>query len=196
MFTPKTNFIYAHPWEKSYNHAILTTIIEKFEKNNEEFQLIDLYQDGFNPVYTPAELKLFSQGETNDVLVKEYQKKLTDTDELIFIFPIWWMGEPAIVKGFIDRVMLTGFAYEEDEELNWTPLLTHIKRTTVLTTSTATKEYLETIGGDAIQRVFIDGIFAHIGLKNDCTKWVHLGQANLTTDDERREFLASVTEII
>lgn len=54
--------IYAHPWEGSFNHAILNTIIKNLEKKEVSYILIDLYKDQFNPVFTPKELSLFSSG--------------------------------------------------------------------------------------------------------------------------------------
>ena len=66
--------LYAHPWEGSYNHAILTSITKDLEAKEETFQVIDLYKDGFNPEFTAGELEQFNRGETPYELVKEYQK--------------------------------------------------------------------------------------------------------------------------
>ncbi|MGX8178398.1 NAD(P)H-dependent oxidoreductase [Exiguobacterium artemiae] len=188
--------VYAHPWEGSYNHAILTAITKDLREKNQEFQVIDLYKDGFNPVYSAEELKLFSQGETTYPLVKEYQQQLNKTTELIFVFPIWWFDLPAILKGFIDKVMLFGFGYLEDEEGNLTGLLTHIKKTTIVTTSTAEQNFLENEGGNAIQGVFINRTLADIGIKNDLTKWIHFSRVNLTTDGDRKQFLDEIAQKI
>lgn len=188
--------VYAHPWEGSFNHAILTTITNDFKAKKEDFQVIDLYQDGFNPTYSAEELRLFSKGETPYQLVKEYQEKLSQTTELIFIFPVWWFDLPAILKGFIEKVMLNGFGYSEDERGNLTGLLTNIQKTTVITTSTADKEYLETEGGNAIQGVFINRTLADLGIKNEHTKWIPFGRVNLTTDENRKLFLEELPQKI
>ncbi|MEH7809906.1 flavodoxin family protein, partial [Bacillus safensis] len=63
--------VYAHPWDGSYNHAILTSITENLETKREPFQVIDLYKDGFNPVFSAEELKYFHKGETPYQLVKD-----------------------------------------------------------------------------------------------------------------------------
>ncbi|WOQ71953.1 NAD(P)H-dependent oxidoreductase [Bacillus stratosphericus] len=121
--------VYAHPWDGSYNHAILTSITEKLETKREPFQVIDLYKDGFNPVFTAEELKHFHKGETPYLLVKDYQEKLKQSTELVFIFPVWWWDLPAILKGFIDKVMLSGFAFIEDQNTGTLKgLLTNIKK--------------------------------------------------------------------
>lgn len=190
--------IYAHPWEGSFNHAILTSITKDLESKKETFQVIDLYKDEFNPAFTAEELKFFNKGETPYELVKQYQKLLNQATELIFIFPVWWWDLPAILKGFIDKVMLSGFAILETKETGaLTGLLTNIRKTTVITTSTSEKEYLENEAGNAIQGVFINRTLADLGIKNEhTTKWINFSRVNLTTDDNRHLFLKELPQMI
>ncbi|MCY7714922.1 NAD(P)H-dependent oxidoreductase [Bacillus altitudinis] len=189
--------VYAHPWDGSYNHAIMTSIIENLETKREPFQVIDLYKDGFNPVFTAEELKHFHKGETPYPLVKDYQEKLKQSTELVFIFPVWWWDLPAILKGFIDKVMLRGFAFTEDQHAGALKgLLTNIKKTTVISTSTTDKEYIESEAGNAIQSVFIDRTLADLGMKNESTKWIHFSRVNLTTDEKRKQFLKEISHNI
>ncbi|KML05684.1 flavodoxin [Bacillus stratosphericus] len=189
--------VYAHPWDGSYNHAILTSITEKLETKREPFQVIDLYKDGFNPVFTAEELKHFHKGETPYSLVKDYQEKLKQSTELVFIFPVWWWDLPAMLKGFIDKVMLSGFAFIEDQNTGTLKgLLTNIKKTTVISTSTTDKEYIESEAGNAIQSVFINRTLADLGIKNDSTKWIHFSRVNLTTDEKRKQFLKEISQNI
>lgn len=189
--------IYAHPWEGSFNHAILTSITKDLESKKETFQVIDLYKDEFNPAFSAEELKFFNKGETPYELVKQYQKLLNQATELIFIFPVWWWDLPAILKGFIDKVMLSGFAILENKETGaLTGLLTNIRKTTVITTSTSEKEYLENEAGNAIQGVFINRTLADLGIKNEHTKWINFSRVNLTTDDNRHLFLKELPQMI
>ncbi|MFJ6922784.1 MAG: NAD(P)H-dependent oxidoreductase [Lactobacillus gallinarum] len=73
---------------------------------------MDLYWDNFNPAYDARELSLFKAGKTSDPNVKKYQKLLKEANRLIFTFPVWWNDTPAIIKGFIDKVMKKQFAYD------------------------------------------------------------------------------------
>ena len=104
--------IFSHPWDGSFNKAILDQVVKKLDETKEKYTVIDLNKDGFNPVMTEKELSLYSQGKSIDPLVLKYQEILKNTDELILIFPVWWMSMPAILKGFFDKVMVKGFAYE------------------------------------------------------------------------------------
>lgn len=187
--------IYVHPWDKSYNNAILTSIINDLEIKEEKFYVIDLYKDNFNPVYSTEELRLFSKGETPYPLVKEYQSKIKESSELIFIFPIWWYDVPAILKGFLDKVLLPQFAYKEDSAGNWQSLLTHIEKTTVVTTATYSKEAL-TEYGDAIEGIFMNSTLSGVGIPKENMKWIHFSEVNRTTDERRRAFLKDLPELI
>ena len=182
--------VYAHPYPGSFNHAILTRLTEFFDAENQAYQLIDLYQDGFSPRYSAEELRLFSRGETPYPLVKTYQRLIANSDELIFITPIWWHNIPAELKGFFDKVMLKGFAYAEDPD--WRGLLTYINKATVITTATITKEYLRHESGDPIQGNLINRTFADIGISQQKTNWIHFGAVNLTSDAVRQQFLAEL----
>jgi putative NADPH-quinone reductase len=66
----KTLIIYAHPYDKSFNHAIFTKVQQILKARKEEFPAIDLYWDNFNPAYDARELSLFKAGKTSDPNVK------------------------------------------------------------------------------------------------------------------------------
>ncbi|WP_125761620.1 NAD(P)H-dependent oxidoreductase [Companilactobacillus hulinensis] len=185
--------IYTHPYNNSFNHAILNTMTNYFDSNNEAYQIIDLYKDDFNPVLSSVELQQYSTGKVTDPLVTKYQKMISESDELIFIFPIWWHNLPAMLKGFLDKTMLNNFAYNEDN--GWSGLLTYIKKATVITTSTVTKDYLITESGDPIQGVFIDRTLSDMGIDPQINKWIHFGKVNVTTDQARNEFLHNLSII-
>lgn len=186
--------VYAHPWEGSFNHAILETIKKELDKSNEPYKIIDLYKESFNPVFSPEELQMYSIGETPYEKVKEYKKIIADSSELIFIFPIWWYDMPAILKGFLDKVMLKKFAYSE-ENGEWTGLLTNITKVNVITTASMTKKDLvET--GNAIQGVFLDSILTSLGISNQNMQWIHLGEITDPNNDNRIKFLESLKNYI
>jgi putative NADPH-quinone reductase len=143
----------------------MDTVILSFKKNNKEYQMIDLNKENFDPVLNEGELSLYSKGECIDESVKKYQDMIRESDQLVFIFPIWWYYLPAILKGFIDKVMLKNFAYTEGK-YGLQGLLVHIKKTTVITTSQAPSWYLKHIAGNPIQKIFIKGTLNSIGIKN------------------------------
>jgi len=185
--------IYTHPSASSFNHEILNRLSHYFSRNDEEFEMIDPYADNFNPILTENQLKLYSEGKTDDVLVRKYQRRIAASNELIFIFPIWWQGMPAMLKGFFDKTMLNGFAYNEDN--GWKGLLTNIQSVTVITTSTVQKSFLVNDCGDPIQNIFIDRTLADLGIDPQNVKWIHFDQVNTTTDAKRHEFLDNLPNL-
>lgn len=186
-----TTIILAHPWHGSFNKRILDETIANLQKNNKEYYLIDLNKDQFNPVLTEAELALFGKGEYLDPLVKNYQQLLQESDSLIFIFPIWWADTPAILKGFLDKVMLKKFAYVNGK-LGLIGQLTNIRKTTVITTSDSPKWYLRLFSGNPIKGVFINTNLKSIGIKH--VQWFHCSHLKKETLQKRNLFLKKIRQ--
>jgi NAD(P)H dehydrogenase (quinone) len=102
--------IYAHPNSESFNHAIFENIKRGLEEGRHKVEVIDLYKEKFNPVLFYDHVKR-RRDLAEDPEVAGYRDMISQADHLIFIYPIWWYGLPAILKGFIDRVFVSGFAY-------------------------------------------------------------------------------------
>ncbi len=130
----KTLIIYAHPYEKSYNASLLQQIQKKLKDTNQSHDLLDLYKEKFNPVISLGELALYSRGKGLDPKVDEYQKRITEAEHVIFVFPVWWYDLPAILKGFLDKVLLKDWAYEMSNIGIPKGKLTHIKKAIVIGT--------------------------------------------------------------
>lgn len=98
--------IYAHPDEQSFNAAILQRVAETIKALGNEYTILDLYKEQYNPVLTAAEIKGESIIET-----LRYQQLIKDASDIVFIFPVWWFRAPAILEGFIDKTFTPKFAY-------------------------------------------------------------------------------------
>ena len=188
----KTLIIYAHPYSKSFNHAILERVKRVLKSQGKSYDLIDLYADDFDPRYSAAELALFRKGETLDPLVVKYQKMLVKAGSIIVIAPIWWSDLPAILKGFFDKVMKMNFAYTVTP-LGVRGLLTHIKSILVISTSTSPTWYLRLACGNAIEKVFLNSVAKQWGIKK--RKWINCGRVNLVSDRIRQRFLSKIKSL-
>ncbi len=188
-FKMKT-IIFAHPWHGSFNKAILDSVTGRYDEMKEEYTVIDLNKDGFNPVMTEEELALYSQGKSTDPLVEKYQEILKKTDELTLIFPIWWMSMPASIKGFLDKVMLKNFAYESSK-YGIKGLLNNIKTAKMITTAEAPKFLLNITGfGLTMKKANLGGI----GIKQ--TKWIHYSLRAKGKAEDREQFLEKVKKFV
>ncbi len=101
--------IYAYPNTTGYTHAILNTIQQGIEQQN-TVKTIDLYKENFDPVlvFNKSKRRRDMQFDKETAV---YREQISWADHIVFIFPIWWGGMPAILKGFIDKVFSKGFAY-------------------------------------------------------------------------------------
>jgi NAD(P)H dehydrogenase (quinone) len=107
--------VYAHPNPESLNHAILDTTVNTLKKNGHEVVVRDLYALDFQPVLKPEDTAAMKAGKTPDD-IKTEQEFVAEADVITFIYPIWWTGLPAILKGYVDRVFAFGFAYSAGPE--------------------------------------------------------------------------------
>lgn len=103
--------IYAHPNPASFNAAVLEQVKRGLGDSHHSYTVIDLYQDNFDPVLTYGD-KMTRHELKNDPETSSYREMVKQADHLILIYPVWWYGVPAILKGFFDRVLVAGFAYE------------------------------------------------------------------------------------
>ena len=184
-----TTIIFAHPWHGSFNKAILDRVIEQLNLKDQNYKLIDLHKDNFDPVLREEDLKLYSQGKSSDQLVLNYQSILKETKKLVFIFPIWWFDVPAILKGFIDKVMLKNFAYSESAS-GLKGKLSNITNTIVITTSESPTWYLKFFAGNPIENNLIKNTLRAIGLKN--IQWLNSSQTKSGSDRQRARFLKQI----
>jgi len=99
----KIFLVYGHYNEKSFNAAIRDTFIKTAKENGNEVDYVDLYKEKFNPVYA---------GEEPDEVVIDHQKRIEKSDIIVLIAPIWNFRMPAILEGWIDKVLAPPWAFK------------------------------------------------------------------------------------
>ena len=105
--------IYCHPSGKSHNARILENVGAGLEAAGTPYKLFDLYSEAFQPCLTEEEYEhtIHAGPQGTDPVVQEWQTAISEATDLVFIYPVWWYGMPARLKGFIDRVFTQGFAF-------------------------------------------------------------------------------------
>lgn len=189
----KVAIVYNHPYEGSYCKAILDTVLSGVAKAGNEADVLNLDQEGFNPVMTAADLKAFVMQKPIDPQVLAYQTRLQQADHLVFIFPIWWELMPAMTKGFIDKVIFPGLAYsQEKNSMRMKPLLTNIKSVTVISTMNTPSWLYSILFGNAVRKALLVGTFWKTGYKN--RKWINLTQVKSASPAKRQSWLKKIEE--
>ncbi len=151
--------LYAHPNEDSFTAAIRNQIVAQLEAAGCQTRVSDLYARDFQPVLTQAELASYTDTAQNTVPVQQDVDDLQWADGLIFIYPTWWYGLPAILKGWLDRVLLpeVAFVMPNDHNTNIRPGLTHIETLAVFTTCGASRGLTFFIGAPG-KRTLMRGV--------------------------------------
>jgi len=131
--------IYAHPNKNGHCGKYLEEVEFYLKSQNLDYDIIDLYEESFNPVLGLNEFYINNKDLKMSDDVLDYQKKISEYYNIIFIYPNWWNGVPAILKGFFDRVLVPEFAYKY---LNGLPIgLLKDKKAIVLTSTGGPKIY-------------------------------------------------------
>ncbi|QIB33294.1 NAD(P)H-dependent oxidoreductase [Ancylobacter pratisalsi] len=98
--------VYCHPVEKSFNAAVRDAVLRGLEKGGHEVDLLDLYAEDFNPILSRQERLDYHQPVVNALPVADHLARVKAADALIFVGPTWWYGPPAMLKGWLDRVLV------------------------------------------------------------------------------------------
>ncbi|MDO1450715.1 NAD(P)H-dependent oxidoreductase [Rhodocytophaga aerolata] len=155
--------IYAHPNAQSLNGHLKRVAVEHLTKNGHQVEVRDLYQLNFNPVLSSEDMAGQRKGQVVEE-VKREQEYIAWADCLTFIYPIWWTGLPAILKGYIDRVFSYGFAYRYDQGIQ-KGLLAGKRAVIINTHGKSHTEYADWGMDKALSLTSDKGIYTYCGLE-------------------------------
>lgn len=126
--------VIAHPVTDSLCQSLAKTAIATLIANGHEVVVEDLYASGFSPALTDEERQSYYSPTFDQTAVKENIDDLLSAEALILVFPTWWFGFPAILKGWFDRVWAPGIAYNHSSDLGAIqPKLNHLRHTLAIT---------------------------------------------------------------
>ena len=183
--------IYAHPNPGSLNGQLKQAVTSLLQQKGNEVVVRDLYALRFDPVLSQADMAGQYNGQVAEDVAAE-QAYISWADCLTFIYPIWWTGLPAMMKGYIDRVFSYGFAYcyENGEQKG---LLTG-KQAIIINTQGKSHEEYRAIGMDKALALTSDrGIFAYCGL--DIKQHLYFGSANRTTAEMMARWMSQLSAV-
>lgn len=128
-------FIHSHPVPESFNTALCKAAVETARAKGHEVRLIDLYAEGFNPVMSTEERRAYHDDGPPPPDVAPHIAALQWAEGLIFVYPTWWYAQPAMLKGWMDRVWRPGVTFSvptPSEPMR--PALTQVRLIGVITT--------------------------------------------------------------
>lgn len=154
--------LYSNHHRDNFNSGLLERLITKITDKGHELVVRDLYQMNFDPVLRTRDFEMISAGNPPEDIRKE-QEFIRWADVLLFIYPIWWGGMPAIVKGYIDKIFSWGFAYKSNGNGPY-PLLTD-KKAILMNSFGQTRAEYEMGMFAAMNRVNSEGVFGFSGIE-------------------------------
>lgn len=131
--------VYCHPVPDSFCAAVRDTAVGTLTARGWDVRLVDLYAEGFDPVLGTDERRLYHDHAPIDPALAPHIENLKWAQAVLFVYPTWWYGLPAMLKGWLDRVWATDVAFKLPADGGRIiSLVPHITRIGVVTTCGAT----------------------------------------------------------
>jgi len=188
------SLILAHPDPNSFNHAIAKTAVEALVSNGHTVWFHDLYQEKFDPLL-PAEE--FPKEALLPIEIKRHCREIAEADGIVIVHPNWWGQPPAILKGWIDRVIRPGVAYEflEEDQGEGVPngLLKAQQALVFNTSNTETKREKQAFG-DPLESLWKNCIFDLCGVTDFYRRMFNI--IVVSSDLQRKAWLEEVHQTI
>lgn len=183
-------YLYCHPLEESFHAAILKESLAGLAEGGHEVDPCDLYAEGFDPVLSADMRRRYHDTTRNRLGVEAYVERLYNAEGLVVQFPVWSFGPPAMLKGFFDRLLMPGVAFDMSDPANITSKLRHIRALTGVTTYGRpwwTALYVGDPPKKMIKR-YLPRLFA----PSARVRYHALYHMNVATDEQRKAFMARV----
>ena len=182
--------VYCHPSEGSFVAALRDRVTAGLAAAGTDVRLTDLYADGFDPLFTSSE-RANHLAPGADPSITAYADDLQWCETLVLVYPTWWSGQPAMLKGWIDRVWVNEVAWTLPDGANrLRPALRNVRRLVAVTTHGSPK-WINMLEGESGKRTLTRS------LRTMChplarTTWLGMYDLDNASDADRRAFLDHV----
>ena len=186
--------VLGHPQPGSFNHALAEAVVSALEERGHEVVFHDLYAEGFDPLL-PAE-EILSDGPVDPEVVR-HCAELAAAEGIVVVHPNWWGQPPAILKGWIDRVVRPEVAYrflEGDSGEGVPEGLLRAKTAVVLTTSNTNENRELAVFGDPLEALWVRCVFGLCGVED--VRRRNFGVVVTSSGQERAVWLQDAAEMI
>lgn len=186
--------ILAHPRPGSFNHAIAGEAIAALHNAGHTVVFHDLYAERFDPLLPPDEI---ARDASLPALVARHGAEIAAADGIVIVHPDWWGMPPAILKGWIDRVLRPGVAYRFTEADSGEGIPEGLLKATaalVFNTSNTPREREIAVFGDPLERLWRDCVLSFCGIPE--VRRTMFGVVVTSTDEQRKAWLAEVRTIV
>jgi NAD(P)H dehydrogenase (quinone) len=184
--------IYCHPKPDSFSAALRDAAMDGLTTAGHTVELRDLYAEAFDPALPAHQRSEYFTETANARGLDDHVAALQRADWLVLVYPTWWFGMPAMLKGWFDRVWLPGVAFRLGGPKILVPLLTNIRRIGVVTTYGSPRWLLWWVGWPD-RRVIRRG-FQPLCAPGCQLRWFALTRMDVDSPARRQRFLARVRQ--
>ncbi len=181
--------VHCHPRADSLSSALCAAARESLVAAGHEVELRDLYAENFQPAVTAEAHRHYMDMAANQRGVEDDIAQLQRAEALLLVYPTWWYGMPALLKGWFDRVWVPGVTFVVSSGAIQ-PRLTNISRIGVVTTYGSPLWLLLWLGWP--DRRVIGGGIRRLCAKGCKLDWLYLTRMNFRSHDECASFLTRV----
>ncbi|MFI1280112.1 MULTISPECIES: NAD(P)H-dependent oxidoreductase [unclassified Streptomyces] len=179
----------AHPRSGSFNHAVFDAVVEELRGRGCDVVAHDLYAEGFAPLLSAVETETVrSASRAPDAQVALHRTEVATLDAMVFVHPNWWGMPPAVLAGWVQRVLAPGVAYKLGTADGEPAGLLKAGRALVLNTSDTPADREESEFGDPLQRIWSACVLPYVGVTD--VRRVVFRTVTDSTDAERAAWLA------
>lgn len=183
--------VVAHPNPHSFGQAIAATARTALAERGHDVTVLDLYAEGFRTAMTLAERHAYhGDHPIIDPMVARHAAIVQQAEVLVFVYPTWWSTVPAILKGWLERVMVPGVSFVFDERRRVRPGLTNIRRLVGISTYGAPWPLVKAINDNG-RRTLLRALRLNTGLRTR-RSWLALYKTDRSTPAQRAAFLRRV----
>lgn len=150
--------VFCHPDRASFQATILAELVDRLKDRLHTVRVIDLYGEGFQPALDLDAWRAHQQGRGAEADLADHVAALRACEGLVFVYPTWWYGLPAMLKGWLDRVWQPGVAFTMDGGVFRTHHLAQVRRFAVITTHGSPRWFIERIVGNPGRRQLMRGL--------------------------------------
>jgi NAD(P)H dehydrogenase (quinone) len=190
----KISLVLAHPDSKSFNHAIASTAVDELNRRGHEIFFHDLYAEKFDPLLPAKEIPEEFPLPPD---IERHCREIAGAEGIIIIHPNWWGQPPAILKGWVDRVIRPGIAYEflEGDQGEGIPRgLLKAGTALIFNTSNTETEREKNVFGDPLETLWKNCIFGLCGVENTHRRTFSI--VVTSTEEERKAWLEEVRRTV
>lgn len=183
--------VYCHPDPESFTAAIRDRAVDALQRAGHEVRVSDLYADEFEPAMSSEEVTGYLGPPEGKPAVARYCGNLQWCEAMVFVYPTWWSGQPAMLTGWLDRVLIRGVAWELPEgATRITGRLTNMRRLVAITTHGSSR-LINLLEGETGRRV-IGRALRVLCHRSARTTWLALYNIDRSTTADRQAFLDDV----